>query len=263
MNTGTMTRPVAYMTIFVLLLTGLVFMPTTAHAASNVNNPQQVQDMFNRLNDFRKSKGLKAVKYNTNVESVARSWSVKMADSGNFVHNPSYARDSRIPNGWRQAGEIIAYNWDSSVPKMMDQWKNSPGHNAIMSGSGYTHVGIGLAESSDGRFYGTINFFRYENDPAGTKTNPGGGYTTKGAIGTKYNSVKNRIGVPTMNERNITGGAYQDFKNGTIYWKKNLGAHAVYNGDIKNRFKTIGSEKRSRLPKSRRKKHQRWKIPNI
>lgn len=232
MSTGTptLTRPVAYLTILLLALTGLTFIPTAAQAATNVNNPSQVMEAFTKLNDFRKSKGLRPVSYNTNIEAVSKDWTVYMADRNHFEHNPTYSRDSRTPKGWTRAGEIIAYNYTGSATGLINQWINSPSHNAIMSTASYTHVGIGLAKASNGRFYGTINFFTYPNTPPGHQTSPGGGFVTKGAIGTKYNSVRNILGNPTSNEKALRGGAFQQFQNGSIHWSKPTGAHYTKRG---------------------------------
>ncbi len=153
-----------------------------AAAASNVlndSNRAQVQQVFDGINAFRKSKGLKPVRFYVNAAKVSQGWSTTMANTGVFKHNPGYTKDPRI-TGWNGAGEIIAARSDRNGQGLVDQWIKSPGHNAIMSDPNYTVIGVGIAFSDErgGRYemYGTANFFRYSSEPAGTYSSPSAYY---------------------------------------------------------------------------------------
>ncbi|MBG6217957.1 uncharacterized protein YkwD [Arthrobacter sp. CAN_A6] len=171
-----------------IILSG--FFPTAANAApviinqdvSNVvadRNDQQIIGVFAEIKKFRASKGLAAVKYNGTISSVAQGWADHLAATDTFYHNPGYSRDARL-TGWNKAGEIIAARWDRSATGIVQQWINSPGHNAIMSDPRMNTIGIGIS-FTDGvpsvnrdryAMYGVVNFFRYETPLAGTSTNP-------------------------------------------------------------------------------------------
>ncbi|EMY33400.1 Allergen V5/Tpx-1 family protein [Arthrobacter crystallopoietes BAB-32] len=156
-----------------------------AAAASNVlndSNRLQVQQVFDGINNFRRSKGLKPVKFYVNAAKVAQDWSTRMANTGVFEHNPYYAKDARV-SGWSTAGEIIAARSDRVGQGLVDQWIKSKDHNDIMSDPDYTVVGVGIAFSDEagGRFemYGTANFFDYNPDrTTGVYTSPNAYYAT-------------------------------------------------------------------------------------
>lgn len=243
-------------TLGVFVASSLVALPAApSEAASNINKQSEVKEMFDRLNNYRIKKGVPKVKYNTNVEKVARDWTVKMADSRSLEHNPNYHNDSRIPDDWSGAGEIVAYNGTGSPEQFINQWINSSGHESIMSDDFYTHVGIGIAKSSNGNSYSTINFFSYENNPAGTQSSPtvdkpkptppkpaAPKYSVKGDILKKYNQkgVKDKLGTPIRNQVATKGGWTQSFKNGAIYSKKGVATTVQYNGGIRNHYKAMG-----------------------
>lgn len=205
---------------------------TPVHAAIKKNVPAEVNKVLSEINKFRKSKGLKPVKVNTTISGMSAAWSAKMADSGKFSHNPNYARDKRVNQNWKRAGEIIAYN-GGSPSGLVKQWINSPPHNKIMSTASHNVVGIGLAYNKSGkRIYGTVNFYTYSKLPKNTYTSfptPKPKYSTKGAIGNYYKKYKKTTGAPTSNQKTLTkpSGAVQYFKNGRVYWSKSTGARFV------------------------------------
>lgn len=163
-----------------LLLTGMAFIvPQGAQAATNVNEPAKVQQLLAGLNAHRAQQGVPAVALSTTVSAISRDWTVYMADSGDFSHNPNYFDDSRVPDDVRAGGEIIALNSSGDPKQFISQWINSPPHEKIMRGADYNYVGIGIARSSNGTWYSTINFYRFESnpDPSGPAVDV---YTTPG-----------------------------------------------------------------------------------
>ena len=85
----------------------------------------------------------------------------------------------------------------------------------------------------------------YITKPAATVTPaapaaPAPGYTTKGAIGSLHNRLRDRTGAPTSNEVAVAGGVRQSFRNGTIYWSPATGAHWVHGG-VENAYKANGT----------------------
>nr|WP_227467372.1 CAP domain-containing protein [Nocardioides lijunqiniae] len=107
-------------------------------------------------NAYRDSQGLAALKPMAALNGVAQRWSVRMADTGRFEHNPDYA--AQYPDGWSRAAENIAMGY--SRDRVVDAWIDSPGHRANLVGA-YTHLGIGVAWDRRGRPYYTQNFAAY------------------------------------------------------------------------------------------------------
>jgi len=246
------TRPAVLLSLLLaLIMCFVIAIPSgQAEAAERKNVPAQVNELLKLVNKFRTDKGLSKVKINTDISKVSVDWSAKMADTRNFEHNPNYHSDPRVDKSWSGAGEIIAMNSFGSVEMLHEQWVDSPPHNDIMSGKNYNVVGIGLAYTDKGAIYGTMNFFNYGKIPANTydsfpssSTNPPK-YTTKGAIGTYYGKNKAKTGTPTSNEKALTNpkGAYQNFKNGVVYWSSKTGAH-FNSGGIRTAYKGMKYEK--------------------
>ena len=66
---------------------------------------------------------------------------------------------------------------------------------------------------------------------------------TKGAINTRYNNAGGPVGLgfPTINEQALaSGGVYQQFQKGRIYWSPSTGAHVVDQGDIGRKYVALG-----------------------
>lgn len=143
------------------------------------SNRQQIIDVFNGINRFRASKGISAVRFSVPISSISQRWSDTMAASDTFYHNPGYTNGA--PPNWSAASEIIAARWDRSGQGLVDQWINSPGHNAIMSDPKYNIMGIGVTftdmsptGTTKTRYgmYGTANLFRYAQNPVETYASP-------------------------------------------------------------------------------------------
>ena len=77
--------------------------------------------------------------------------------------------------------------------------------------------------------------------------NPNGDnhFIVHGAIAEKYGEMgtaDSALGYPTSNERGITGGFFQEFENGNIYWSPETGAHYILYGDIFDHWGEAGWE---------------------
>ena len=67
----------------------------------------------------------------------------------------------------------------------------------------------------------------------------------KGEIAKKYGALdtaNSALGLPTSDERLISGGAYQEFENGNIYWSPVTGARMIKDGAIFDHWGTKGWE---------------------
>ena len=73
----------------------------------------------------------------------------------------------------------------------------------------------------------------------------GGTHWVEGEIAAKYgelDTVNSELGFPTSDERQIPGGAFQEFENGNIYWSAGTGAHVILYGAIFDHWGTTGWE---------------------
>ena len=132
---------------------------TTAPPPSNVAMSDLERDMFDRHNAARAAAGVAPLRADGGVMDVARERARDMARTGEFTHSPSNGKTyiALLNAGgvsYRGAGENIAYNTyplSQTVEVAMRGLLNSPGHYANIVRSSFTHVGIGVAVSADGR----------------------------------------------------------------------------------------------------------------
>lgn len=118
------------------------------------------RELADATNRYRTSKGLPALKVNSDISRVAQSWSERMASEDRMYHNPNYSQE--YPQGWRRASENVLQNWDkASADDLVQQWANSPGHNRNMLDPAVTDLGVGVAVTGEGKLYATQNFAAY------------------------------------------------------------------------------------------------------
>lgn len=157
----------ATVTALVVALTGVV---TPANAASSSTSCTsmslaKVQDLIlDEVNAARAKAGVKPLKPNSSMNTVAVKWSQSQASKATMSHNPKYA--SQIPSGWSAAGENVAYGYSPSA--VTDAWLDSKGHRENIQRSIFTHIGIGAACSAAGRPFYTQVFASYKTLKAGT-----------------------------------------------------------------------------------------------
>ncbi|MBT2532598.1 hypothetical protein J7E83_10800 [Arthrobacter sp. ISL-48] len=146
------------------------------------SNTAAILTVFNKINEYRASKGLAPVKYHATVAGMAQEWSNNIATREVIEHRSSFWTDPRAMNPTNGAGEIIAVRWDRDAAQLVEWWKNSPGHNAILIDPRFNVMGIGITytdgnwQTTPNRYtmWGVVNFFGYTTLPAGTTTSPGG-----------------------------------------------------------------------------------------
>ncbi|WP_052337209.1 CAP domain-containing protein [Nocardioides alkalitolerans] len=107
-------------------------------------------------NAARAEAGLPPLAQYSAINTVAQRWSDRMAATGDFSHNPSYA--DQMPAGWRRAAENIAYGY--TVTGVVPAWMNSDGHRRNILGD-FTHIGVGVTVDANGRTYYVQNFGKY------------------------------------------------------------------------------------------------------
>ncbi|MFF1384364.1 CAP domain-containing protein [Arthrobacter sp. NPDC058288] len=154
----------------------------TTQALVRDDPSSQILAVFNAINSYRASFGLPAVKYHATVASMAQEWSDSIASREVIEHRSSFWTDSRALSPTNGAGEVIAVRWDRDAAQLVEWWKGSPAHNAILKDPRFNVMGIGITftdgnwQTTPNRYtmWGVVDFFGYGTLPAGTTSSPGG-----------------------------------------------------------------------------------------
>jgi uncharacterized protein YkwD len=130
------------------------------NAASDIAAMEK--SVHRQINQYRKKKGLPALKLNGEISKIARGHSKNMASKQvPFGHNGSSSRYNKISKvvKYRGVAENVAYNMGYKNPgkNAVDGWIKSSGHRRNMVGN-YQVTGIGVAKNSKGEYYFTQLF---------------------------------------------------------------------------------------------------------
>ena len=153
------TRLVAFLA---LLAVGLISGLPWAGSASAAS-PTDEQGFVSKINKERMDRGLRPLIFDMKIRDVARAWTDHMASTGDFSHNPDYAK--QIPAGWSSAAENIAWGsgTNATVDALHTGFMNSQGHRDNILGD-FTRVGVGVTMSGD-KMWVTEDFGKYAGDP--------------------------------------------------------------------------------------------------
>ena len=122
---------------------------------------QYADTVLNKVNELRSSLGLQPVTRYQELDAVAQDWSEQQAAANNMSHRPDFT--SVYPKGWTTGSENVAWRTagGDTGALIFEQWLNSPGHYKNMTDPDVNSIGIGFAQTSDGRWYATQNFAAY------------------------------------------------------------------------------------------------------
>ncbi len=122
---------------------------------------QYADTVLNKVNELRSSMGLQPVTRYQELDAVAQDWSEQQAAANNMSHRPDFT--SAYPEGWTTGSENVAWRTagGDTGALIFDQWLNSPGHYKNMTDPNVNSIGIGFAQTSDGKWYATQNFAAY------------------------------------------------------------------------------------------------------
>jgi uncharacterized protein YkwD len=118
----------------------------------------QINAVFNLLNQHRAANGRAALSYSTNLQRAIQGHCLHMSLHPFFSHT---APEAAISSPWTRAnkcgttanGENIAAGY-ATPAAVMNGWKNSSGHNANMLNSGFKRVGICRVGNNWGQIFG-------------------------------------------------------------------------------------------------------------
>ena len=122
---------------------------------------QYADTVLNKVNELRSSQGLQPVTRYQELDAVAQDWSEQQAAANNMSHRPDFT--SAYPSGWTTGSENVAWRTagGDTGAQIFNQWLNSPGHYKNMTDPNVNSIGIGFAQTSDGKWYATQNFAAY------------------------------------------------------------------------------------------------------
>ena len=122
---------------------------------------QYADTVLNKVNELRSSLGRQPVTRYQELDAVAQDWSEQQAAANNMSHRPDFT--SAYPKGWTTGSENVAWRTagGDTGALIFEQWLNSPGHYKNMTDPDVNSIGIGFAQTSDGRWYATQNFAAY------------------------------------------------------------------------------------------------------
>ncbi|MGX5716742.1 CAP domain-containing protein [Arthrobacter sp. MAHUQ-56] len=149
--------------------------PTTEALVPD-SNAAAILTVFTKINEYRVANGLNKVKYHPTVAGMAQEWSDSIATREVIEHRASFWTDPRALNPNNGAGEVIAIRTDRNAAQLVEWWKSSPGHNALLLDPRFNVMGAGISyTNSTYQIWGVVNFFGYTTLPAGTLDSPGTG----------------------------------------------------------------------------------------
>lgn len=128
------------------IVTGGVLFSNTASTAQKTRDggvyaPSFEQEIFNKTNNLRASKGLPVLKTNSVLKSKARGWAMQL----NINDDPSH---SDVPEGntepWIIVGENVGFTHNAQ--EAFDMLVASPSHYANLVDPRFTHMEVGGVE---------------------------------------------------------------------------------------------------------------------
>jgi hypothetical protein len=119
-------------------------------------SPALVGQVVQATNASRAANGLSALGWNSTLVSFAQSWAEHMAATQVLSHQDLMAV---LNAGFYAAGENILVAPDGTTADQMEQvWMNSSGHRANILSPSFSTLGVGIAQSGDGRIWVSVVF---------------------------------------------------------------------------------------------------------
>jgi uncharacterized protein YkwD len=122
--------------------------------AAHADTGSEEADFLALTNQLRSSLGIQSLTPQSQLTSVARQWSAKMAGDGTISHNPSLT--SQAPSNWTQLGENVGMG--GAVGAIQTAFINSPHHYENLANGAYNYVGIGVVHGANGTIFVTVDF---------------------------------------------------------------------------------------------------------
>lgn len=147
-----MSITIRHRTIIALLLAALL-VPLVARPADAAVDGGAEARFVQLVNQARAHAGLSALTVASDLVTVARRHSARMADSDSLHHNPNLADEV---TGWQSLGENVGRG--PTVDSIHQALMDSPGHRANILSSRFTQIGVGVEVREGGRIWVTQVF---------------------------------------------------------------------------------------------------------
>jgi hypothetical protein len=136
------------------VLTGGAGAVTVAVAPAALASSYTFESQFiAKMNAARQSAGLQPYAVASDLTSIARSHSARMASSGSLYHNPTLTSDV---SNWQAVGENVGEG--PNVDDIHTAFMNSPEHRANILDHDFTQVGVGVSVDKNGIIWVTEDF---------------------------------------------------------------------------------------------------------
>lgn len=158
-------RTLGALTVFALAMGLVPVLAAPAQARSAGNVEHLARDVFQRLNDERRARGIHEVSWDADLAHVATVWSARMSDSKSYVHSDMNATLASSP--YRERFSYIGENIYLLYPSYESTgyahrgWMLSEGHRRNMLNRYHDAVGIGIICDADGTMWATLNMGRF------------------------------------------------------------------------------------------------------
>jgi uncharacterized protein YkwD len=129
--------------------------PLASPASAAAPAPTLDSTFATLLNGLRSTLGIGTLSVDPELSTIARAWSVQMADSGNLSHNGSLRTQL---SGWAKLGENVGYG--GGATQVFNALVASPGHLRNMSDPEFTRIGVGTVTDRTGLVWTTHVFMR-------------------------------------------------------------------------------------------------------
>lgn len=115
--------------------------------------PDDARTFLDRTNSLRASQGLPALHEHDQLTDKAEAWAQHMARTGRLAHSDLAAGLEGLP--WTALGENVGVSTPTAdtLRTIHEKLASSPTHRANMLNARFTHMGVGVATSADGRVW--------------------------------------------------------------------------------------------------------------
>lgn len=139
-------RALALLTVVVLALTATACLP------------KEEQSFLDRTNAMRRTAGVPLLAEHGTLSAKAEAWAQQMARAGKLSHSTLSADLGGLR--YLALGENVGMASGGTDPwlQIHNAFAGSPAHRANLLNSKYTHMGVGVAVSADGRVWVTEVF---------------------------------------------------------------------------------------------------------
>lgn len=129
--------------------------PVASASAGAATDPRAAESAFvAKINALRAAKGLRQLRVDAELTSIARSWAARMAARGDISHNPGFTK--QVQADWVKLGENVGMG--PSVDDLHRAFVASPTHYKNLVDGDFELIGVGVVVASDGTLFTAHQF---------------------------------------------------------------------------------------------------------